>query len=777
MSEINFSSLASQRYLFFSSLELNYPELYKLADERLRKIATQINNYKSDTSHTNQDFNTFMNNYLNKMHAIAERLRKNELLYINEGLKTLKNNNQMSKKGAKALEQLKNGKINEQTYQGLIEALNRIKYNENIDKFSKTVSEQKENIKTVEDNLNKLKNVDIELYEEMRKNYIEKYGKYIKQYYSDLREKLKKEFNNARITQIQKMTEKINNTIKELQNSQEFQNILCDLWEEHPEETEIQLQNGEDFNKIINWIVASVLNDNSLTAKQLANNIISRIKIEGLQSLEQYADDQSFKGFIKNNRNKASNLEKILQNEKRLLAKFLHGLDNMEQIIHMVVPDEKQADDIIQTLLKIKKEVEEAPSSKKDKIYREYDAKLRKQFSGHTDFSNAKELLKLDNLKSSITKNTKETSLEEIGDLIRNKFSIRIKKSGLAELIALKNNKEKFINIIENDLPGSLNMKDDVFCAFSLASGLSTDLKNNNSALDEILNEFDQAYGKIWSTFISEYSQSSEGATDVSTAEQVYNNKIQETMIAYKNLLQKFPTLEKEIKEYMKSSTYVLDSISVKDYTLYNNKIGYHAGTLGALRTENNIVHSHALENIYKMYQLGGISPVDVQTMEVALLNCAPSSIGAKYKIKKSLEHYLLGGAALMVFDEGVGAAKNYLENMEKEIATILPKNLNLYFLNQAYVPASYIIESIYTNLSKFYSQELIENVGQFKNRNRVVITNNVTENIIPKSGTLEERFTAAANEAMNQIQIQFLFMAGMLDIFEGLSKAFQQQA
>ena len=106
------------------------------------------------------------------------------------------------------------------------------------------------------------------------------------------------------------------------------------------------------------------------------------------------------------------------------------------------------------------------------------------------------------------------------------------------------------------------------------------------------------------------------------------------------------------------------------------------------------------------MYESGGITTMDVDTLELALLNCAPEAIGGPI-LKKSLESYLLGGAALMVFDEGYGEAIPYLENMESEIKKLMPKNLNLYFLNQAYVPASYIIETIHANLSNFYHKEM----------------------------------------------------------------------
>jgi len=81
-----------------------------------------------------------------------------------------------------------------------------------------------------------------------------------------------------------------------------------------------------------------------------------------------------------------------------------------------------------------------------------------------------------------------------------------------------------------------------------------------------------------------------------------------------------------------------------------------------------------------------------------------------------------------MVFDQGFGEANTYLKNMEKVIENIVPKNLNLYLLNQAYIPASFVLETIYQNLTEFYNMEFENCVDDFKEHNKVIITNNANE-------------------------------------------------
>ena len=239
----------------------------------------------------------------------------------------------------------------------------------------------------------------------------------------------------------------------------------------------------------------------------------------------------------------------------------------------------------------------------------------------------------------------------------------------------------------------------------------------------------------------------------------------------HEQILKDNPKVQELLMQYMESSDTFLSSISVKDYTVYNDKWGYHAGTLGS--TVLGDTHIKALENIQKMYELGGITTMDIDTLEFALLNCAPEAIGGSI-LKKSLESYLLGGAALMVFDEGFGEAISYLESMEDNIKQMMPKNLNLYFLNQAYVPASYIIETIYANLNDFYHKEMNDQLSSFPVRNRVIITNNATPPTTPGQGTIEEQFSEFAATTLANINIQFVFMAGMLEIFQNLAKVFK---
>ena len=297
-------------------------------------------------------------------------------------------------------------------------------------------------------------------------------------------------------------------------------------------------------------------------------------------------------------------------------------------------------------------------------------------------------------------------------------------------------------------------------------------LPEDEEEINSIIDQMDGIIDKHFKTYIEDYSKEGKGATDVQKARLLYIEKMQKVVDEFTELITNNKEMQELLEKGFDFGQNFMESISVKDYTLYNDEIGFHAGTLGS--TQLNPFgegHIKALQNIQQMYAMGGITTMDLETMEFALLNCAPAAIGGP-GLKASLEAYLLGGAALMIFDEGMEDATSYLKNMSTQVEAMLPKNLNLFFLNQAYVPASYLIEGIYNNLSSFYNVEIGAEADELISRNRVIITNNAQPPSSLKGDlkTLLERTTA---EAKANIDIQFIFMAGMLDIFTGLSNSF----
>ena len=103
-------------------------------------------------------------------------------------------------------------------------------------------------------------------------------------------------------------------------------------------------------------------------------------------------------------------------------------------------------------------------------------------------------------------------------------------------------------------------------------------------------------------------------------------------------------------------STTISGGVQVKDYTFYSNIGGFEGGSLGS--DMNKIMH-----NIEILYNIGGISPADIELIKFALRNCGPDEVANG--IKEDLATFLVGGAAMMMFDDGFTASENFLQSVK----------------------------------------------------------------------------------------------------------------
>ncbi len=123
-------------------------------------------------------------------------------------------------------------------------------------------------------------------------------------------------------------------------------------------------------------------------------------------------------------------------------------------------------------------------------------------------------------------------------------------------------------------------------------------------------------------------------------------------------------------------------STSVKSYDKYNNKTGFHGGSLGG-------TVEHQIENIQHMFQLGGITIQDVDWLIFAVYNSGPHLLGSS--IKKDLEHFFSILAVSLMFDDA-GEQATYIKNQAENLSDIKPNYLHLFLLNGTYFPLSYIL-------------------------------------------------------------------------------------
>ena len=778
--------LSKGNYVYYKTLQNSklLSNIYSIGAQRVSSISSTLNNLQDNTdSQQFNNFQFFMRAYVSKIKNIAMSLRNNEIMYIKN--MASKSEGLLSNDNLSRLQQLtsKTG-LNESDYQELLIALNKVQYKGQIDKLNNILNEQIYNIEALQNNLNTLRLVNPENYDKLKSDYLNKYGKYVQEYIAVVRSAIKEQFKFKKTTKVQKMATTINQVLSKLAADPSIEPIIQELWKNNLDKTSITVtqKDGAAFTGIIDIVVDRVLSaQKGEGATKISKAIIDDIHHRKLviPSIDQ---QQAFKVMTKNDDTKKS-LEEILHSSNKLVLEILHNSTNTKEILTSFFPDEpEQVKQILQDLSSLEQQLSSVPISKINNIIKKFklhpddattfEEQIRERLKNTTHYKNISEALDK-GLKLNTSKTIKDYNIvlsQRLKSEMQNSFSIKIDKSGLAELIS--EHTPEITEKIISGVPGNaINLKDDVWCAFRLENipNIVEQSIDEDEELNTLLQQVDTIIKNNFSTYIEDYSKATltkkRGQTDVERANELYIQKMDPIIKLYEKIQKEQPKLFSKLQDYMKENSHFLESISVKEYDLYDNEIGFHAGTLGPSNT-------HILNNIYNMYLSGGLTPLDVDILDFALLNCSDAAAGG-IKLRKSLEMYLLGGAALMVFDEGMGNAQYYLKNMESEIHDILPRNLNLYFLNETYIPASYILESIAQNLEQFYTHELNEQMNLMEQRNKVVISN-VPQVYIHSNNVITD-FEQTASTVRQATTIQFVFMSGMLSIFKNLREAFAQ--
>ena len=228
--------------------------------------------------------------------------------------------------------------------------------------------------------------------------------------------------------------------------------------------------------------------------------------------------------------------------------------------------------------------------------------------------------------------------------------------------------------------------------------------------------------------------------------------------------------------------------ISVKTYEFYNDSLGFHEGSLGG---SGKVVN--AIPNIIKMMELGGLGQLDAELIINILLNCFEDSVIGTSQWD-DIKNLLIGGAAMMLFDDGFANAENFLKNVSSKLkpGTSFGKTVHLLVLNGVYVPQSFLLKRIVNQLKIIQKDILLKNKELNTNpekllekgKDQLVLSNPLTglslTDIYLDPETKEKnkayRWNKMSAQAQESVTISFLFMSGMLDIMEQLASAFNPQ-
>ena len=342
--------------------------------------------------------------------------------------------------------------------------------------------------------------------------------------------------------------------------------------------------------------------------------------------------------------------------------------------------------------------------------------------------------------------------------------------SSFAEIFSQQDVVNQIRNAILSNAPGTtINLKDDI--VFSVGFDTTSFTTKEDEGIKQLINDYNEKIADAWASYLPEYKRNWGGSTNVKVAQQKFVGKIKKLLNDFNKALQKTTKdadKKSEILERIKHS--FLGSISVKNY-VYNNRLGYHGGSLGG-NAET------VMNNISRMYALGGITPIQGQELLFAVLNCTSATIGDS-SMKQHIADYLLGGAALMMFDEGFSSVPGYIETWKNSLFGTSVRGIELYALNGVYVPSSYILETVYQNLLGVYSQltqdfKTTADLVEHSNNKVIIKEHGLTphDNNRFKTPLAQDRWKKMGKAAAAATSIQFIFMSGMLDIVEKLADA-----
>lgn len=761
-----------ERYVFFKSLS------DKIDDKTKQKILNSLGTHAKNTlknidkqllaegekvSENISEAPSLIMNYLKFLKQMAEIRRENEVFFIEDQidrLNKIKTTGALEKK-INEIRNILNSSDKKMDYIKLIALLNELLLPENV--LKKNIKDQLNNMKLIKKNYDAL---DESQQEDAREAFENQYKTYKEDFSSVLTKKIE-DINGDTFLEMQDtyskiVANKINNIIKELKNNENF---LKQVEEKLNTNKNLEISSSDIYDIVLNLIIQIAEEDD--------------IGLDALIDKAQNLTQKEIDLFLKSNlagifsRSSTKTLEELAMKRQ---SKF-KGLANY---VRLLSPEGKA---------QVFEEYDEDGTIKK--LYEELEQTLNNNNISKTIYLKGRLTKKLgDAIQNKILKRIGESTSKAnqnwnkirkaakeyyvkrtIEENLYSKITVtKIKNSGVAEIFSQEEIKNQLAGIIENGAPGtSINLKNDI--VFTIG------FRNPTFNFDLDLTQLNHELSQIYTSFLPTYHELGRGKTNIELAEKTYSGQVKQLFSSLEQKIKETSSDEKEQMQLLKQiKTMFLGRVSVKDYNLYNSDFGFHGGSLGGSGAPDAVIN-----NITQMYDLGGISPIDYKTLLFAVLNCTEFTYGSSEMVDH-IANYLLGGAALMMFDEGFSTTKKFLDKVKtKTFVSSSFKGIELYRLNGIYIPSSYIIETIYQNLIPVYA-DLAENFSLKTNivnnsKNKVLIkTHNLSDKDIPTGeeySTAQSRWEAISSQAIENTKIQFIFMAGMLDIFEQLNEAF----
>lgn len=745
-------NLTGSRYVYFKSLPPDNPMYSKVSS------LYAIGNLLTQTTNTNTSSNQHLNNitkYINFIGEMATTARSNELAFLEQQLTALGKLNDSNNELSTWLNNFKQGIIDYDKlfllFNGLLQdshtdqtILDRIKSNGHailrmFEKFPQSVR----------DELQTLYNSNMQLYkarldEEKTKLFGEK-GRIegFQQSYSRL------------------FANKINSILRIITSKSEFKQTIINAYNNS---SNLDISEDEFKRIIVNYVIDQTLTNGSIKdnrdTRVLAKNIINDIQ----NNFSEIQKNMFNESYIYAFDTIGTSIEEIALTGENGLGEFVSTLNDASikkiKDKYLKRGDTSLSNDI-DRLVELSQNISQDGKKELTAVKTRVTRQLKQRIREKTEIPNI------------IHPSALHTQFEHLitptrtrVDILEKIKGVSISHDALAEAIGSYDMKHKLVKALTSKITGpTIKYKADIRCSTGYIDDGSLELFEPK----EIENIIDSVITQYADSFFLKYQQKASGQTDVALAMESYSQWVSEMERRIKEIVNNCDQIidkDKAVTEIYKQfeKTFSI-SVSVKDYDLMHNDLGMHGGSLGSQTNPEQV-----MKNIYKMYELGGITDLDVDKLMTAVINCGDAMLGSS--LREPLQTYLLGGAALIMFDDSFALSENFLQSMTSQLKG--QKVVNIYRLSTRYVPGSFILDEIHKNLIKIYSS-LETEYTQLDQHNKVTITNNVTDAIIQnyQHQSREDQWELVRSYTESHIHITFSFMAGLLDILDRLPQAF----
>lgn len=767
------SSLLGQRYIFFKELQTTNSDLASNVEKHFDNINKKYFSKPAPDVQKSEQLN-YLKNYLTFLNNLIKKEQENEYFFINQLITKLKENNDIanSKLGQELINKAEKGLYNMNLTE-IINLLNLLLQDE--ENYLAALKNQLNNLDIYEQNLKKQEQEQNKTREQLEQELTDTFFNNTKAYdelFNKLRANIVDE-NNEVIKKWQDSTlsglkKRIDDNLRTIRTTPQLKIKIIEA---------INSSSGLTMTEIINMLKQIAIN--AAIKKIDLYDYLDNNKVQELPSFQELLSKVHIETvFSNNNKAYATIEEQALKSGFNVAEKLLEieGEKQQEQIVEKYAG--QKGIDVLKKLREAtKKQTQSAYKGQLTLLLRQGIQEQQQAFINHhkRSLQQASDEVKLEAFLKDAAKKQKITynSIERALDL-------KVTIPDLAEISTITG------NAVSKTLKGGyvggkrILLKNDFMITWSWYDNMLSDLLHSSDISQkakEALEKFIKRLQELQKNFLTQYSKKGHNTTKIEQAYRDYYSQMYALSKEYKKvygLLYKNAEAQQKIARFLE--TFVLESVTVKEYESYNPTIGYKAGNLGA---GGRVID--AVPNILKMYELGGISTINVNEIIEALLNCGTNML-APADLVENFKNYLLGGAAMMLFDDGFANGEKFLEQMKQLFFNMTgPKQAHLLLLNQKYYPFSFILQQILNNLLQVYddiTNIITYNPERLITKNYLQITNNMslpsdTEWEKIKPGNSAERWNWVSEKAQDTVTITFMFMGGILDILEKLKNAF----